>query len=696
MKKPPLAPKPKLPAATKPSPPPIAPKPGILTQSSVVSHPSPATLKRTKPALAPKPCLPKSTASSPPVSPPPPKPSGALITSQEQQEALDNSLSLLNSKNGILSESSKRDSDYIIPTCSCELQDCTQRRRLENGGVTEAGSDLHKDVLQNGISTEGFKVQSTQEQEAEKRQQKEEEEGAGVVEKHEAGGISKKPREKPQRQRHLDKESASKKTHGTEELKENSSDAVKPQEKAELDVSKEDVKTEEENSDPSDSQAACDVAGSIIVSSNATQHEVAVDSLQVDYNEPISKACQTRLHPELQVPAAPSKPLPVPQPRKHRRTTLVRQDGVESSVQDPVVEELKQEQEMQEAGAEVRLSAQSQGSGVHGDTLEQCEDRPNQEALGMGDTEADAPVPPPRQTSLSPRLHRMVHTLPRLSKNLPQCFDLDSVSHNREDEEKQVVQMDEEEDGYGDFARYPIAYSLPKQIKLGCDPPLVNARRALSADDQPLPSAPPRKPQRHSLPAPPPPSFCPPAPPHANTPMRELPAPPQEKASWRFSRPCVTFFSRQMPTRSSMPPKSRAPALGSKQRAQSFSAADLAIRANPHKRSLSFRKLLELRLSVKMLPKLLSKSGQSLDCANVESPQEERRRERPSSCIGEADLCGEVEYENVPLYEEIPEYMNLPFHNGRLGWSHDPDAEDSDIYEVQDPYQRCQDHEYER
>uniref|UniRef100_A0A3P8V311 FYVE, RhoGEF and PH domain containing 6 n=1 Tax=Cynoglossus semilaevis TaxID=244447 RepID=A0A3P8V311_CYNSE len=621
VKKPPLAPKPKLPAATKPSPPPIAPKPGILTQSSVVSHPSPATLKRTKPALAPKPCLPKSTASSPPVSPPPPKPSGALITSQEQQEALDNSLSLLNSKNGILSESSKRDSDYIIPTCSCELQDCTQRRRLENGGVTEAGSDLHKDVLQNGISTEGFKVQSTQEQEAEKRQQKEEEEeGAAVVEKHEAGGISKKPREKPQRQRHLDKESASKKTHGTEELKENSSDAV---------------------------------------------------------------------------PAAPSKPLPVPQPRKHRRTTLVRQDGVESSVQDPVVEELKQEQEMQEAGAEVRLSAQSQGSGVHGDTLEQCEDRPNQEALGMGDTEADAPVPPPRQTSLSPRLHRMVHTLPRLSKNLPQCFDLDSVSHNREDEEKQVVQMDEEEDGYGDFARYPIAYSLPKQIKLGCDPPLVNARRALSADDQPLPSAPPRKPQRHSLPAPPPPSFCPPAPPHANTPMRELPAPPQEKASWRFSRPCVTFFSRQMPTRSSMPPKSRAPALGSKQRAQSFSAADLAIRASPHKRSLSFRKLLELRLSVKMLPKLLSKSGQSLDCANVESPQEERRRERPSSCIGEADLCGEVEYENVPLYEEIPEYMNLPFHNGRLGWSHDPDAEDSDIYEVQDPYQRCQDHEYE-
>lgn len=150
-----------------------------------------------------------------------------------------------------------------------------------------------------------------------------------------------------------------------------------------------------------------------------------------------------------------------------------------------------------------------------------------------------------------------------------------------------------------------------------------------------------------------------------------------------------------------MPPKSRAPALGGKQRAQSFSAADLATRANSQKRSLSFRKLLELRLSVKMLPKLLAKGGQSLDCTSVESNRGERSLERPKSCAGEADICGvggegSVEYENVPLYEEIPEYMNLPFHSARLGWPNDPDAADSDIYEVQDPYHRCQDHEYER
>lgn len=150
-----------------------------------------------------------------------------------------------------------------------------------------------------------------------------------------------------------------------------------------------------------------------------------------------------------------------------------------------------------------------------------------------------------------------------------------------------------------------------------------------------------------------------------------------------------------------MPPKSRAPVLGGKQRAQSFSAADLATRANSPKRSLSFRKLLELRLSVKMLPKLLAKGGQSLDCTSVESNRGKRSLERPSSCIGEADICGEgieglAEYENVPLYEEIPEYMNLPFHSARLGWPHDPDAADADIYEVQDPYHRCQEHEYER
>ncbi|XP_070785236.1 FYVE, RhoGEF and PH domain-containing protein 6-like [Enoplosus armatus] len=664
VKKPPLAPKPKLPGTTKPSPPPIAPKPGLLSQSSVISQPSPATLKRTKPAVAPKPCISKSTASSPPVSPPPPKPNEPLILSQEQQEALGDSLSLLNSKNGILSETNKRESDYIIPTCSCGLADCSQCQRLENGNTTEIGNDL---LLQNGIST------------AENQ-----EEGV-ALNKGGGGGMSKKPRDKPQRQRHLDRVSVNKEAQRTEETVTHQESAA-----AEPDILKVDVQTEAQNTDLTDSKSACDVAGSIIFSSSVTPHESSAESLQVERSEPISKASPTRLLPDLQVPAAPSKPLPVPHPRKLKKPALVRQDGVEGSAQDQVAEG-----KLSLAG----LSLSSEGEELKQDT---CDDPLPQKDSGLGDDETSAPVPPPRQTSLSPRLHRTIHMPSSLNKNTSHSLVLlsqpDSMSHKKEGEDRRVEE--DEEDGYGDFERYPITHSLPKQIKLGCHPPLANARKAFSAEDQQSPRAPPRKPQRHSLPAPPPPSVCPPAPPHANTPMRELPAPPQEKTAWRFTRPCVTFFSRQMPTRSSVPPKSRAPTLGGKQRAQSFSAADLATRADSHKRSLSFRKLLELRLSVKMLPKLLAKGGQSLDCTSVESNRGEKSLERPKSCIGEADICGEggeesVEYENVPLYEEIPEYMNLPFHSARLGWPHDPDAADSDIYEVQDPYHRYQDHEYE-
>uniref|UniRef100_A0A8P4KTB8 FYVE, RhoGEF and PH domain containing 6 n=1 Tax=Dicentrarchus labrax TaxID=13489 RepID=A0A8P4KTB8_DICLA len=603
VKKPPLAPKPKLPVTTKPSPPPIAPKPGLLSQSSVISQPSPATLKRTKPAVAPKPCIRRSTASSPP---------------PEQEEALGDSLSLLNSKNGILSETNKRESDYIIPTCSCGLEDCSQCHHLENGNTTEIGSDFHAELLQNGISTGGFAGTRPQEK-AEHR-----EEGV-VVQKNE---------------------------------------------------------------------------GSIIFSTSTAPYESSAESFQVERSEPVSKASPTRLHPDLQVPAAPSKPLPVPHPRKLKKPALVRQDGVEGSAQDQLTEEQKRGLEMREAEGKLSVALSSEGEELKQDT---CDDPLPQKDSGLEDDETDAPVPPPRQTSLSPRLHRTEYMPPSLNKHTSHSLVLlsqpESMSHKNEGEDHRMEE--DEEDGYGDFERYPITHSLPKQIKLGCHPPLANARKAFSAEDQRSPRAPPRKPQRHSLPAPPPPSICPPAPPHANTPMRELPAPPQEKTAWRFTRPCVTFFSRQMPTRSSVPPKSRAPALGGKQRAQSFSAADLATRADSQKRSLSFRKLLELRLSVKMLPKLLVKGSQSLDCTSVESNRGEKSLERPKSCIGEVDFCGEggeesVEYENVPLYEEIPEYMNLPFHSARLGWPHDPDAADSDIYEVQDPYHRYPDHEYER
>lgn len=626
MKKPPLAPKPKLPVITKP---PIAPKPGCLSQSSLGSQTSPSTLKRPKPAVAPKPSLPKSPTSPLRASPPPLKPAEPFRLPQEEQETSEDNLLRLNSRNGFLSEASGGESDYIIPTCPCGgLEDCSRGLLQENGG-----ENSHGELLQNGVSAGG--VAETKPQDPKE---------LPAVDK--VDRISKKPRDKPQRQRHLDRGLVNKETQRTEEHSGGGLETGRREDSAaaEPEVPKADVLAE------TDSTSACDVAGNIDVLTSTAPPELCPETSQP---------------PDLRVPAAPSKPLPVPHPRRLKKPALVRQDGVEGGVQDQVVEEGKQEDEAQEVEGELSPDCETPG-------------------------EAGVPVPPPRQTSLSPRLQRTVRS--SLNKNTSHSLDLLSEPEGVEFGKRQVEE--DEEDAYGDFERYPITHSLPKQIQLGGHPPLSNNGRAFSSEESPR--TPPRKPQRHSLPAPPPPPICPPAPPHANTPMRDLPAPPQEKTAWRFTRPSVTFFSRQMPTRSSVPPKGRAPSLGGKQRAQSFSAADLATRAHPQKRSLSFRKLLELRLSMKMLPKLLAKGGQSLDCTGLESSGGGASLQRPTSCIEESGNCGEgsVEYENVPLYEEIPEYMNLPFHGARLGWP--PEAGEADIYEVQDPFPSCQDHDYER
>ncbi|XP_075886029.1 uncharacterized protein LOC142890694 [Nelusetta ayraudi] len=671
VKKPPLAPKPKLPGAGRPCPPPIAPKPVALPSPPplpppAVSQPSPATLKRTKPAVAPKPCIPKSTASSPPVSPPPPRSCEPATLCGEQVEGLASDLSLLNSKNGILSETDRRtDSDYIIPSGPCdEHRDSSPppHHSLENGSAAEVGAgSSHGDGLPNGVSAEG----SAPERKAE-------------------CGRSRKPRDKPQRQRHLGKVPVNDEEPKSLEVVNHQESPAAEQEGPKVDIQAElqdprdprDFRDPRDPSDPQDPRdSACDAAGSV------ASHQ-APPGLLPEAERAVDEAPPTGQQPDLQVPAAPSKPLPVPQPRKHKKAVLVRQDGVEQ------LGEARPEELKADAGEE---------------TPPPCAD------AGLADAaDADAPVPPPRQTSLSPRLHRTHPLDKKASYSLMLLAQPDPGESN--DQQQQQQGEEEEDGGYGDFERYPSSHSLPKQIKLACHPP---RGKSLPSDDQGWPRAPPRKPQRYSLPAAAAPSICPPAaPPHASTPMRELPAPPQERAAWRF-----TFFSRQVPARSSMPPKSRVPtaaaaALGGKQRAQSFSAADLATRADPHKRGLSFRKLLELRLSVKMLPKLLAKGSHSLDCTTAgERGRGGRTRggsARPKSCSGEVDICREeqqqqqeegeeqAEYENVPLYEEIPEYMNLPFHSARQAWSHDPGAADaSDIYEVQDPYLRYQEHEYE-
>ncbi|XP_067110671.1 FYVE, RhoGEF and PH domain-containing protein 6 [Osmerus mordax] len=729
VKKPPVAPKPKLTPSAKPSPPPIPPKPDLpLSQPPVLSQPSPAALKRAKPVVAPKPCLSKNPAPSVVL----PKPSVPNICTQEQCGAEEDNLSLLNSKNGIV-EPSRCHSDYIIPICSCGLQECLPCQRLGNGSgnSTEIRSDVHS-LCQNGNSTEGSRTLVT-------RQQVNTDNGEETVGGQMGGGVINNPKHKdkpqrPERHRNLEKGQATTEGQRSEQRPQGEQEVLRgqsglvdhlhaspegPDTETRSEAPKEHTDIDTCNTDNIDtnkmdvvSPALCPAprTASPTLPPPPQQPSLSTTSPEADRQPDSppphirSRAQAPRLPPSQYLPAAPSKPLPVPLPRKPRKLALVRQVGLEGSTQESATEERMQVNEAGDTGGSEGPVLSLVGV-EHTDGL--SEDSPPIQDL----EEPDAPMPPPRQMSLSPRLHRVSYLAPCLNRSTSHSLDLLSQQEpsaltpegkgDLEDEKNE-----EEEDGYGDFERYPITRSLPKQIKLSCHPPLATARKASSMEES-SPRAPPRKPQRHSLPAPALLSICPPAPPHANTPMRELPAPPQEKAGWRFPRPSVTFFSRQVSSRSSVPPQARVP-LGGKQRAQSFSAADLA-RTDGQKRSLSFRKLLELPLSVKMLPKLLVRGGQSLDCTSAEPDRGENTLEQPNGSMGVPNGSGDVgegsvEYENVPLYEEIPEYMNLPFHSARLGWKHSLDDLDThtDVYEVQDPYEspanyeRSQGSDYER
>ncbi|KAK0142817.1 FYVE, RhoGEF and PH domain-containing protein 6 [Merluccius polli] len=739
VKKPPLAPKPKLPASTKPSPPPIAPKPGLLPQPAAVLNPSPspATLKRAKPALAPKPC----------VLAPQTKP-GAAHT-QSQEHPVDGSLDLLNAKNGILS--SPRDSlseaDYIIAACCSPggpEADPPCQQRLHNGNDrSDSRDDDDDDVvdvgLPNGNAAEGHVAAvTTGEGDREDGQRpREQEEGKGEAEEgcRLTDSFQPKPRDKPQRHKHLAKGRTSRGGQGSPEApppqqlqeKEKELEPGRCLETALGQLAKDDSASPGEAPREGNGHKDTEVTGAVATAQSlsppsppppsppASPHPSPSPSPTEPHDEPDGSR-HTHINglasppPGLPavtslpfVPAPPSKPLPVPHPRRSKKPALVRQDGLEGSVHEGVAEGHSQGSEAGDGSGSSSPAALSLVSDAEqlaspsdseppGDSEPPA--APERDLKTAEEEEPDAPVPPPRQTSLVSHGHKASS----LHRHASHSMDLLSCPEprvpKRAGEEGRAAAADDEEDGYGDFERYPIAHSLPKQIKLGCQRPALGAggRKALSAEGQDSPRAPPRKPQRHSLPAPPPP----PAPPHAGAPTRDLPAPPalQEKGAWRFPRPSVTFFSRQAPGRSSVPPpQGRAPpppaasSLGGKQRAQSFSAADLSSRepaANP-RRSISFRKLMELRIAVKMLPKRLSRAGGGTppDCS-ANGGETNGGREKGSS-DAEANSSGEgsVEYENVPLYEEIPEYMNLPFHTGRLSLPH---SRDSDIYEVQDPY----------
>ncbi|XP_042351672.1 FYVE, RhoGEF and PH domain-containing protein 6-like [Plectropomus leopardus] len=389
------------------------------------------------------------------------------------------------------------------------------------------------------------------------------------------------------------------------------------------------------------------------------------------------------------VPAAWRKPIPVPVPRKPRivRQEKVEEESAEIASQDVNVTEVKVEGK---GSSSVSVSVPAG----------------NKQSSFLSVRKACAqPAPPPRKKPLLCAPEKAPTSAPLTLPKDVEEEDLgwDSsiqemeVSVDKEDEEVEKEGTDNREGVYSDFTHSPPSCSLLDQP----EPPAVT----VAAEDRVV-KVTPKKPQRHSSPMAfmqrkesseekeelgddekrqdPPIRDCV----LKERVMKELPLPPDEETRSKLSTPGITKPSRS-----------------SKQRAKSFSGADLQ-RSDGQKRN-SFRKLLDLKLSVKMLPKLIVKGGQNSDCTANENEQsvdgcqdfpEHLRAPRKFSCplIGvEQNVDGEefsaVYYENMPHYEEIPDYMNVHVASPRTSISQPTPWQsslynDEGIYEEQEPY----------
>ncbi|XP_068459182.1 FYVE, RhoGEF and PH domain-containing protein 6-like [Clinocottus analis] len=416
------------------------------------------------------------------------------------------------------------------------------------------------------------------------------------------------------------------------------------------------------------------------------------------------------------VPVASRKPIPVPVPRKARTAVLAHQEKVEEEGGEMVSQEGR---EMNVK--EVKVSPEGKGNSslpvsvLVGNKLPICPSARKASAQ---------PAPPPRKKPLLSAPEKAAtsarNTPPKDVEEEDLGWDSSiqemEVSVDKEDDDEAAKEGTlDEEAVYSDFTQSAASGSSRNHPELS-RPSAVT----VAAEDEVVKVAP-KKPQRNSIPMAQvlgKESFeekeeCTPGEDEKSQGlpiedsvlkdrvMRELPSPPVEKTSKK-----ILTAGINKPTRSSL----------SKQKAKSFSGADV-LRADGQKR-ISFRKLLDLKLSVKMLPKLIAKGGHSSDCGandvgqNVDRDQDGCQNlhnnpaaQRKFSCplIGvEQSVDGDefssgteqdVYYENVPHYEEIPDYMNVPVGAGAVAspwspiskpanWQYD----DEGIYEEQEPY----------
>ncbi|KAK1169023.1 FYVE, RhoGEF and PH domain-containing protein 6-like isoform X1 [Acipenser oxyrinchus oxyrinchus] len=533
--------------------------------------------------------------------------------------------------------------------------------------------------------------------------------------------------------------------------------------------------------------------------SNVIQHQEgpgSTDSTVISIESRLSK--ETRHpHDSSVPPAAPTKALPVPKPRKPRNPGLIRQNCIETFVDEKTdkSELLRNEPDRLSKCSHIK----SPNVSIHAQSVSYPRKSNENPELCELLPDADS-APQTVEKPVTPDV--LCNHFPSFAQDKASDTPVE-ISGNVEDEACKQSNTETESENTtptgqnSNFIRCStLTFSLPKQLKLSCDlqlsvansPALVelkNGNKKLPLKAERSPRVAPKKPQRHSLPAagllkkhlsPELNERSPSATVETSNPefTDNLQGQPQEKPTWKLPHPIVPFLGNPESLKNgnaqNIPCTAPHINLG-KNRAKSFSSADMErSEVSPktgHKKN-SLRKFLGMKLAVKMFdfPKFFTKGSQSLDIstavgnisvegngadgelnpsspggdgkskpvkalsAESHSPVSQKHGlklkgqfDMQSSRLAKLDLVDEpegpclqtseegcsptdsftsqgsaVEYENLPHYEEIPEYMNLPFlhasrnqtpHSPAFGWQNSCSLEDSEtsVYEVQEPYE---------
>lgn len=619
-----------------------------------------------KPPIAPKPCLhPKSPTSA--LSKPPVLRTNGLPSSQEKL-GTTTTVGLLNTRNGVHLGPKKREWDYIIPICVCNRDDCQQCLPKENSkeAVTNIG---YPGKGQGNRQNDGFKKPVPK-----SRTKFDMEPDPLETKKGLTSALNPRNTRLP---------SVPSNNNHVQRGHEVTEDQRRPFERPN------DNSTAAERNITSGVQCAPPLQRSWSDEVNGNTHSpfsrmTAADPSDNHRLASVSTSTKNQVSPP-SIPTAPQKPLPVPVPRRPRALALEQQVDSRRSKGEIRTSSGVNVTEALTLTNDVNITPVSGENDSLYETVE----------TGYVDLHIPASVPKQKTKNFkkSARLGQM--DIPNVAEYFYESTEF-SVDSDKVDAENSDC---------------PGTVIQPKQLKLFNQ--LAVSTRASAQEEKP-PKTFPEKQHGQYFPTV-----------MSQSMKNEESTLGIAKDNQRCLSPALKVqvpcskenksTGKQVPNFSPGNTKGKLFGQNLKPRAKSFTSVDL-LRPDGIKKN-SLRKFLDINISVKKLPKLLTKRGQAIDCMSVEMEESvdgdmEDSAGKVKSPVGRKFSCpvigleqsvdGEdifpgaeaaVEYENFPIYEDIPEYMNIPCSNNVAPssvtptWQSSSWTEEENIYEEQEPYE---------